>query len=291
MKTIGKPLEGCIIGNEQEVPIPVPTPVREEEAKTVDTSLSEDPESNCQITGMDEVWVKRCESLYTSGIPKDALSYALQTLKANANSFETSKCYKMASSSHYSMGQGKVTKSSFEKEMSGGLKNKCQFIINDTRSKLSNCQGQMYYIDLCTDSDKQRVTKDYFNLGVGTCEDGHGFKNAEGYGTTLKGAFFSSNYLFDLNNSSEEFENTRKQVAAAGGPSEVVSLQLFGLQNSNNTSSESFKYLHVSPRDWSRGCTSVRPENYYMIQQMAKNGPSLVLNYGENMEDIGKCTQ
>ena len=228
-----------------------------------------------------ENWMTNCRKLLERGdIPKDALKYALNVMKLNASGFNSDKCYKMLENpNHYSM-RG-MTRDKFDKLMENGLKNKCQLVINDTRSR-KGCRGSLYYIDLCKPQDHAS----YFNMGVGTCLNGNQFMNEPGKKTTLLGAFFTNNEHFNFRGS-----NPDKYAGIREAEGEVAALQLFGLQESNNGASEQLKYMHVSPYRSSWGCPSVGRDNSWIVRTLAKNGPSLVLNYGDNMEDIDKCTQ
>ena len=78
----------------------------------------------CEIEGTDEAWKKNCSALFESGaMPKNALAFALKTMKENESEFNTNRCHKLTSSSHYSM-KG-TTKSSLAKAMQNGIPNKC----------------------------------------------------------------------------------------------------------------------------------------------------------------------
>jgi hypothetical protein len=257
---------------------------------------------NCQIPGTDAEWQAKCEQLYSSNIPEDALNYALKVMKLNATSFRTNKCFDsqgLKPSNHPSM-MGLTGDRLENNLLANGLPNKCQMVINDTddRSPSSggdNCRGRMYYIDLCQGSDAV-VVEDYFNLGTGTCRSGrNGFRNGDGLHTTVKGAFFTHNEPFDFTNTTtqtSQYNAVARQVQNAGGPRRASAVHLFGLQNTNNLASITGKYMHVSPHRSSWGCPSVKPENYYMIEALASSGPSLVLNWGsEGMEDIETCTE
>ena len=226
-------------------------------------------------------WMNNCRQLLESDdAPTDAFKYALNVMKLNASYFRSNKCYKMLEDpDHYSM-RG-MTRDKFDKLMENGLRNKCQFVINDTRFR-EGCRGALYYIDLC----KPQYHVSYFNMGEGTCLEGNGFMNEPGRKTTLLGAFFTSDEHFNfIGSNPEDYTNIRK---AEG---EVVALQLFGLQESNNGASEQLKYMHVSPYKSSWGCPSVGQDDSWVLRTLAKNGPSLVLHYGDNMEGIDKCTQ
>ncbi len=227
-------------------------------------------------------WINDCKQLLENDdVPTDALKYALSVMKANASSFRSNQCYRMLeNSNHYSMGG--MTKDKFERLMENGLRNKCQFVINDTRDR-KHCRGGLYYVDLC----KPQIHVSYFNMGVGTCLEGHRFANEAGKRTTLLGAFFTSNEYFNFIGESDP----EKYASIRRAEGEVAALQLFGLQESNNGASEQLKYMHVSPYRSSWGCPTVNLKDSWIVRTLARNGPSLVLNYGDNMEDIDKCTQ
>ncbi|MCF8057729.1 MAG: hypothetical protein K9K67_00420 [Bacteriovoracaceae bacterium] len=266
--------------------------------ETINASVRED----CQIPGTDAAWQAKCEQLYASNIPEEALNYALKVMKLNATSFRTNKCFDtqgLKPSGHPSM-MGMTGDRLENNLLANGLPNKCQMVINDTddRSPSSggdNCRGRMYYIDLCQGSDAV-VVEDYFNLGTGTCRNGrNGFRNGDGLHTTVKGAFFTHNETFDFTNTTTQtaqYRQVASQVARAGGERQATAIHLFGLQNTNNLASVTGKYMHVSPHRSSWGCPSVDPNNYYMIEALANSGPSLVLNWGrEGMEEIETCTE
>jgi hypothetical protein len=254
---------------------------------------------SCQIEGTSAKWRSNCAKLFKSKIPNEALKYALNVLKVNATSFKTNKCFNkkgLKSSKHHSM-KGLTANKLKNNLLKNGVKNKCQIVINNTddRSpspKRDNCRGKMYYIDLCSGSSP-KVTEDYFNLGTGTCRNGkNGFKNGSGLRTTVKGAFFTHVKTFDFIDATKQKAIYRKTVRNTKGLKKAVAVQLFGIQNTNNLSSKTGKYMHISPHRSSWGCPSIRPKNYYMIQALAKNGPSLVLNWGKKgREDLNKCTQ
>lgn len=281
-----------------DVPIPTARPLRRvpipERRPTVRaTPKSLEPERRvsssreaCRMSGVSAQWVRNCEKLYSAGIPKDALDYALNVMKLNDDSFESNKCYKVANSSHYSM-RG-VTKRSFENKMAGGLPNKCQMVINDTRQKLGNFRARMYYIDLCSGSSP-KVTKTYFNMGTGTFRNN--YADSSGEHTTVKGAFFTNYKSFSFQKNNAAYQRVKSRVRTLSGTYKAPSVQLFGLQNSNNNAGPNLKYMHVSGYQSSWGCPSIAPENYWMIEKLANNGPSLVLNYGTNMENINRCTK
>ncbi len=240
----------------------------------------------CEMRGVSEQWVKNCEALYRAGIPKDALEYALKVMQLNDDSFESNKCYKTGPSGHYSM-RG-VSKADFERKMSGGLPNKCQMVINDTRDKLGTYRGRMYYIDLCSGS-APKVVKSYFNMGTGTFKNSYADRG--GAHTTVKGAFFTNYKTFSFQKNNSAYQAVKSRVKSLSGTYKAPSVQLFGLSTTNNEAGPNLKYMHVSGYKSSWGCPSISPDNYWMIEKLANNGPSLVLNYGTGMEDIRKCSK
>ncbi len=264
-----------------------------------DEEATQEMSESCDIPGTTNDWRRKCRQLYNSNIPQAALDYALRAMKLNATSFRTNKCFDsqgIMGPDHYSM-HG-LTANELENDLlAEGLPNKCQMIINDTddRSPSSggdDCRGRMYYIDLCQ-GDNAVVQEDYFNLGTGTCRGGgNGFRNGSGIRTTVKGVFFTHTETFDFAKNNGPYNEARRRVQRAGGPREATALQLFGLQNTNNLSSSTAKYIHISPYRSSFGCPSIAPENYYMIEALANNGPAMVLNWGrEGMEDLEACTE
>lgn len=252
----------------------------------------------CQIPGTTDEWKLKCQSLYEKGIPRGALNFALKTMKLNATSFRTNKCWNSQGIKHRDhpsmMG---LTENQIENNlMAEGFQNKCQMVINDFGDKPrgQSCRGTMYYIDLCSGSEA-RVTKTYANMGTGTCRDGRGYADVSGRHTTVLGAFFTHNSAFDFTHTTTQtghYSTVRRTVRNLGGPNRASSLMLFGMQDSNNLASSTGKYMHVSTYRSSWGCPSIDPSNYHMIETLAANGPSLVVNYHEGrMEDIDSCTE
>jgi hypothetical protein len=250
----------------------------------------------CEQPALGKVWVQNCQQLFKkSDIPKDALRFTMKSLVKNLYEFKSNKCYKMPSSKHYSSaGQ---TKENFKKRMELGIPNKCQIMINDTRQKLPKghddnyeLRRQSYYIDLCKKSGPS-VTKLYFNLGEKTLSND--YKNAEGYKTTVLGAFLTNTDTFDLSFNGSKYRKLRVDMEEHMGKHYAPGLLLYGLQETNNNAALNVKYLHVSPYKSSHGCPSIYYKNYWMIEELATNGPSLVVNYGPEikMDDIDLCSE
>ncbi len=269
----------------ESVPRPVARPESIEEKSRTTASAASSSKPLCEMSGVSAQWVKNCEALYQAGIPKDALEYALKVMQMNDDSFSSNKCYRTGPSGHYSM-RG-VSKRDFERKMSGGLPNKCQMVINDTRDKLGTYRGRMYYIDLCSGS-APKIVKSYFNMGTGTFKNN--YSDTGGAHTTVKGAFFTNYKTFSFQKNNSAYRAVKSRVQSLSGSYRAPSVQLFGLSNSNNNAGPNLKYMHVSGYKSSWGCPSIAPENYWMIEKLASNGPSLVLNYGTGMEDIRKCS-
>lgn len=282
---IAKPERASYLTLPSNVPIPEAKPEIATE-NTRDTASAVSSKPLCEMKGVSAQWVKNCEALYRAGIPKDALEYALKVMQLNDDSFQSNKCYKTGPSWHYSM-RG-VTKGEFERKMSGGLPNKCQMVINDTRDKLGTYRGRMYYIDLCGGSSP-KIVKSYFNMGTGTFKNNYADRG--GAHTTVKGAFFTNYKTFSFQKNNSAYQAVKSRVKSLSGSYKAPSVQLFGLSTTNNEAGPNLKYMHVSGYKSSWGCPSISPDNYWMIEKLANNGPSLVLNYGTGMEDIKKCSE
>ncbi len=280
-KTVTAGLSNTVISNTNGSP-------SDRIASNSDYEASTDEKTEaCNLESMDQTWKNRCLELFNQ-IPHDALLFTLKTMKLNETEFKSDKCYKMRDSNGTAMAG--VTKQNFQDQMANGLPNKCQFIINDTRDKLAQCRGRMYYVDLCRDSEKL-VVKDFFNIGTGTCRKGRGFRNYANQNTTVLGAFFTNYKAVNFYNSNSKYNGLRTKIKNVTGRYWAPALMLFGLQNTNNNASLNGKYMHVSPYISSQGCPSVSWQNGYMVEALANNGPSLMVNFGHQMEDIGACTR
>lgn len=273
------------------------------EERDADAAHEEQEEREyCQVEGTDEQWRRNCEQLYAQGIPHGALDYSLRFLQLNATSFRTNQCYYprqgfRANPAHSA--QNNLNRDSFrDNYMSDGISNKCQIVINNTDERIpgNNCQARMYYIDLCQ-GDSPQVHETYFNLGSGTCRRGRGFTNGINLYTTVLGAFVTNDVAFNFHPVGERnqarYSALREEIRSRhGGPRQATSVGLFGLQNTNNLSMRTGKHMHVSPFNSSGGCPSIAGENWWMINNLAQNGPSLVVNYAsEGMEDPEVCTE
>ncbi|EQC44744.1 hypothetical protein [Bacteriovorax sp. Seq25_V] len=239
--------------------------------------------------GLDDSWKANCDKLFDAGIPKDALEFTLKTFNKNLHKFKSNKCFKWGEpKNHYSF--ARTNEAEFKNKVKDGIANKCQIVINDTREKQMQYRGTMYYIDLCEGSEP-KVIKTYFNMGTGTYTNN--FANVSGKKSTVLGAFLTNYQVFDYQPGNVKYQNLRSFIKTKIGKNYAHGVQLFGLQKTNNNASNDMKYLHVSPYRSSWGCPSIDQKNYWMIEELAKNGPSLLVNYGEKskMEDINKCSE
>ncbi|OUR96309.1 hypothetical protein A9Q84_08095 [Halobacteriovorax marinus] len=259
----------------------------EEEEEIVETSSGNEL---CDYPELGNSWVSNCEKLFTnSNIPKDALEYTMKAFKNNFDKFRNKNCYLYkGGSSHYSL-KG-LSRSKFEDAMKDGIPNKCQIVINNTKEKLSTFRGKMYYIDIC----KGKVTESYFNMGSGTFKSK--YANVNGKNSTVKGIFLTGTGDFDFkpggSKSKVKYKKIRQYMKKTYGESKAHAVQLIGLQSTNSGSGPDSKYMHISPYRSSWGCPSIDKDNYWMIKELAKNGPSMVVNYGTGMQDIeevNKC--
>ena len=255
--------------------------------------IDNDYEAACDIEGLSDEAHKNCVALLNSSqVPTNAMLFALDGLKRNANSFETKNCYNKADGfsdvfGHYST-PGLGSDEELVSSLNPGIKNKCTMIINNYDERIKThggslrCKTAMYYIDLCKDSPK--VTKSYSYVGYGTCKGSSGFTNERDKGTSLLGFSVTSVEGFNFQKNDTSYKAIRSDL---GGT--IPAVALFGLQGTNNRSSSDYKYLHVGAYT-SAGCPSIAPENAWMVQEMAKSGPSVVVGYKEGqMESFDKC--
>jgi len=259
------------------------------------TEPSEESNPVCEMPGTDEQWRQNCLALINNkSLPLNAIQFALEGLKRNSESFKTRSCYKMASPDHRSM-MG-LNADGFEELLSEGIPNKCTMIINNLDERLAThggsfkCQMKTYYIDLCSgEAPIVKHTKAY--LGYGSCKNKSGFKNQSGQGTTLLGFFVSHNKTFNFGEKDAAYKKIAKDISGMRKNKDrsIPSVALFGLQNSNNGAAPDYKYLHVGAYT-SAGCPSILPEDYELVERIAAQGPSVVVNYKEGaMEPFEDC--
>ncbi|MCR9203597.1 MAG: hypothetical protein NXH75_03400 [Halobacteriovoraceae bacterium] len=193
--------------------------------------------------------------------------------------------------------------SDFTEKMDGGIKNKCRFIINDVGDRLESHGGELkclmrtHIVNICT--GESRKTKSW--VGYGTCKRGRGNKNQTDQGTTLLGFQVTNDKSFGFAKRDASYNNIRTRFNQKFGDEDsfgnnsyrIPAISLFGLQTTNNRSMQDYKYLHIGAYT-SAGCPSLveSEENYNVIEQLAKDGPSVVVNYKEGkMEDFEKCEE
>lgn len=269
--------------------------------------LNSDDSEACNIEGMTEEAKANCIALLGGdSIPKNALLFALEGLKRNSTSFETDRCFNgrpefeqrfsdSRGRKHHSLA-GLDSSSDFRSKLENGIPNKCSMVINDVGDRLEShggalkCKMKTFHIDLCGSSPSVRETSAW--VGYGTCKLNRGHENTEGRGTTLLGFQVTSPQAFSFSKDDTHYNRIRNDYAQSR-ERRIPSLALFGLQNSNNGSMTDFKYLHIGAYT-SAGCPSLMPtdENYDLIESLAANGPSVVVNYKEGeMEPFQKCEE
>ncbi len=212
-------------------------------------------------------------------ISKKALIYSLKYLKANLGELQDKRCL--------AAGGAK------------GIKNSCQFVVNDLNQRVSGFSNRSpsYFIDLCDGGSgsarKGLITKTYINRGTGSSSNN--YTDRSGRKTTVPGAFITgalSPFIpYRVTKAYRNlgwancFQKNSKGQPILSRPVRDMSkcpvprLALYGAHNSNNSTS-SAKPMHVSPYKSSWGCPSVGVNDRWMLEQLHKNGPSLVINYG-----------
>lgn len=260
------------------------------------------PEDICRFLGdgqdkaLAELRVANCHQLVSRKlIPNsEALDYTLRYMRDNSGKLADDRCLppKVGTERRtvtVRTKRGPVKRTVVSSAVSGeanmsrdvlrqGVKNQCQFLINDTTSTVKGFpnRGNAYWVDLCSKDAAKLVTKTYFNKGTG-----RGNRDVPGANTTVVGAFLtgSSTFNFVPYRMSNGYREIARMSRKQNGSSKITAVRLFGVNSSNNDTSRS-KPLHVSPYRSSWGCPSTSPENAPLIEKLAQNGPSLVMNYG-----------
>lgn len=237
---------------------------------------------------LDSTRTKNCWELMKKAnkgeIPKEALVYTLKYLKANLGRLKDSSC----------LGKGPK-----------GINNSCQFMMNDMNKRVKGFthRSPAYFIDLCHagagSAQKGLVVKTYVNRGTGSA--GNKYTDLSKRRTTVVGAFLTgdispfipysitSSYnkigwkkCFKRNSKGNLIRDRKGNyipVANVKRDCPVLRLGLYGAHSSNN-SSEASKPMHTSPYKSSIGCPSVGQKDNWMMLELNKRGPSLVMNYG-----------
>lgn len=232
---------------------------------------------------LDQNKTKNCYELIKKAnngqLPKKALIYSLKYLKANLGQLQDSRCLAAGGTK--------------------GIKNSCQFILNDLNSRVKNFPNRSpsYFIDLCDGGDKSAkkglVYKTYINRGTGSQKNS--YADTKGRNTTTAGAFITGaltpfipyrvTKAYKNLGWSRCFQKDSRGRILTNRPVKnmaqcpVTRLALYGAHSSNNSTSKS-KPMHVSPYKSSWGCPSVGLDDRWMMDTLHKNGPSLVMNYG-----------
>ena len=218
--------------------------------------------------GKSALRVKNCEVAMKSIANKDAATFTMKYFKDNYHRLADSSCAEQSSS----VARGVLTRV----QVDSGIQNGCQLVLNDTQRAVRGFPNRMtaYYVDLCATDSSKAVTQFFMNKGTGSARKGYADNN--GAHTTLAGAFLTDNQTFAFSpyKMSSGYRQIKKKL---GG--RIPALRLVGLNSSNN-SSEYSKPIHASPYKSSWGCPSVSPENAWIMQKLASNGPSLLMNYG-----------
>jgi uncharacterized protein YgiM (DUF1202 family) len=239
-----------------------------------------------RTTEIDSIKTNNCLSLMKLAdqrkISKEALVYTLNYLKLNMGEIQDKSCTRAKS-----------------KNTKDGIKNGCQFVINDLNKTANNnaTQSPSYFIDLCDGGPKSSkrglLTKSYINRGTGSVAGFGSYTDKPGKKTTLVGPFLTgaaSHFVpFKVNRSYKNIGWSDCFVVDKNGRKtgkykplsqcSVTRLELYGLSSSNNSSDDG-KPMHVSPYKSSWGCPSIPKEDRWKILELNQNGPSLVMNYG-----------
>lgn len=211
-------------------------------------------------------------SIFEDSVKKEALLYTLAYFRANKDGIKDKSC---AQSSDKRGGEPKM------------IRNQCSFVINVVERKWSlgsvifPHRTKGFFIDLCAQDPKKVLRSMYVNKGTGET-----YKDVEGAKSTVAGAFLTDNQT-------RAFTPYTWTAAYRAIPRKnLIGLDVTPLHSTNNDSADS-KPIHVSPYRSSSGCPSVNVADVDIIRTLAKNGPSLWMNYGQKdlhpEDSITKC--
>lgn len=255
---------------------------------------SESPRQLCSFLDS-ETKIKNCIRLFDEDLVpnREALTYTIMYLRANSGG-------SLADPSCVRQPRGQAGEAGMDLDRLGqGIQNTCQFVINDVHSKWKGAafQSNAYVVDLCQENDSKVVRNIYMNRGTGIKNAG-GLSDTSKANTTAIGAFLTGDNVFGMipygtkqkkNGKLVYPKGYRKLVARMG---KVHAVRVYGLHTSNNDTSYS-KPIHTSDYTSSWGCPSVSSDNVWMIEALAENGPSLLMNYGSPkdhpIDSIDKC--
>jgi hypothetical protein len=242
--------------------------------------------------------VRNCQALFADPtlIPNhDALVFSLKYFRDNYGGLQDPSCA-LASESHIKTpdhieDNGILS----DDQIKAGIHNKCQFVINDVNTRWPGVKSRStaYYVDLCADKtqpgraanpEQEIVQKFYMNVGYGPPfrDENHNKRLGIIGGSTLAGCFLTNNEAYDFQPYDEYAKNSKYknlEASLAKQGLKLRGLRLVGLNSSNNKT-EYRKPIHVSPFSNSEGCPSVEWTHLPFIEELAQNGPSLLVNYG-----------
>ena len=241
--------------------------------------------------------VKNCQALFADPtlIPNhDALVFSLKYFRDNYGGLQDPSCA-LASESHINTpdhisDNGILT----DDQIKAGIQNKCQFVINDVNTRWPGFKSRStaYYVDLCADktqpgrtaNPKQEIVqKFYMNVGYGPPfrdEDQNKRLGIIG-GSTLAGCFLTDNEAYDFEPYDQYAKNSKYIDLEAFLKRKILNfghsvLWMNSQITKPNIESRSMRlhFLIV------KGCPSVEWTHLPLIEELAKNGPSLLVNYG-----------
>lgn len=223
--------------------------------------------------------VANCERIVESGLVpnQQAFAYTIRYLAENTGRLQDSSCALQSSTDddNCSLCQN-------ANRVQQGIQNRCSFVLNDLQRPFRAGSTQMtgYFVDLCATDPRKVVQSFYVNTGTGRPM----FNDTPGKKSSLAGAFLTDTAVVPFSPfNATPYQGLRRQL---GGT--LPSLRLLGLNSSNNSTDFS-KPMHVSPFRTSWGCPSIGPEAVPFMRRLAEDGPSLVMNYGnQQFEQRGR---
>lgn len=212
---------------------------------------------------------ENCVRAYEAVKNKDAFVYAMSYFTNNIRRLADDTCAKKDSRNWYKR----------------GIQNQCSFVFADFKDTWpgSTTRATGNFIDLCAKGTV--LKKFYVNRGTG-----NGYRDKGGANTTVPGAFLTNSRITEFTpyNFSGAYKELKRKL---GGT--LPELQVIGLHSTNNDTDES-KHIHVSPYQTSWGCPSVNGDNVPIMKELAKNGPSLWINYISPslnpLESVSNCS-
>ncbi len=181
------------------------------------------------------------------------------------------------------------------------LKNECQFLAVDPNKPhyetSKTYQSEGLFIDLCAGTGASPDGKQIQIIRINRAQKSRATKPSaysdvkNAYMTSV-GAYLTGNDLNQFFPYGKTRSTYRRVLGWKPGDNRcrgdkiwqpnqcpAIRLHMYGLHSSNNTTAES-KPMHTSAFPSSGGCDSVEKKDEWLIRKLAKNGPSLVVNYG-----------